>query len=277
MATVTAYAQYLGMSTAGTPGTWTNVNNVTDNDETTYGSFSVTKGAYSDFHVQNFDLSAIPEGAVINSVKLYTYLGTDSNMTVHMYAVRKYVNGSFADNGSVDSSTVWIAAGQLDTFVFDNSDRIGSWTRDELSSWKTGDVQYTGIGFYIRVKNTTSSLFGSTKKIHPRYFKVVVDYTLPTYTVLVGREPVAGGTVSGGGAYAFGTEIVIQAFANTGYKFKQWNDGNTESIRTVTVQKNIAYTAYFEEISLPKISSVQITPNPCVTGQGFIISVVFTE
>ena len=44
------------------------------------------------------------------------------------------------------------------------------------------------------------------------------------------------------------TDAVITATANTGYKFKQWSDGNTENPRTVEVAQyaNISLTAEFE-------------------------------
>ena len=37
------------------------------------------------------------------------------------------------------------------------------------------------------------------------------------------------GIVKGGGTYAKGAEISIEAIANTGYKFVSWQDGNTDS------------------------------------------------
>jgi hypothetical protein len=54
------------------------------------------------------------------------------------------------------------------------------------------------------------------------------------------------GTVSGGGTYAAGSNITISATANSGYHFTQWNDGNTNATRTITVTGNATYTAFFE-------------------------------
>ena len=39
---------------------------------------------------------------------------------------------------------------------------------------------------------------------------------------------------------------VIEATANTNYRFMQWQDGNTENPRTVTVTEDVVYTAEFE-------------------------------
>ena len=67
-----------------------------------------------------------------------------------------------------------------------------------------------------------------------------------------------------------------------GYNFIGWNtklDGGgifyTENSAFPT-EDTILYSQW-EVITLPDINSVQITPNPCNAGQGFIISVGFTE
>lgn len=65
------------------------------------------------------------------------------------------------------------------------------------------------------------------------------------YTVTVNTSDTDKGTVAGGGIYASGTQIVLTATANEHYHFTQWNDGNTENPRTVTVTGNVTYTAQF--------------------------------
>ena len=59
--------------------------------------------------------------------------------------------------------------------------------------------------------------------------------------------PTGSGTVTGGGTFKEGTEIQISAFANTGYMFAGWNDGNNQNPRTITVTGNATYTAQFVE------------------------------
>lgn len=54
------------------------------------------------------------------------------------------------------------------------------------------------------------------------------------------------GTVSGGGSYAAGTTVTLTATPNAGYHFTQWQDGNMQNPRTITVTGNATYTAYFE-------------------------------
>ena len=65
-----------------------------------------------------------------------------------------------------------------------------------------------------------------------------------TITVLSSNETM--GTVSGGGVYNEGTTVTISASANNGYHFTQWQDGNTNATRTITVTGNATYIANFE-------------------------------
>jgi hypothetical protein len=51
---------------------------------------------------------------------------------------------------------------------------------------------------------------------------------------------------------------IIGATANAGYHFVQWNDGNTDNPRTVTVTEDIVFTAEF------KPGAVAVYPNPAV-------------
>jgi uncharacterized protein YjiK len=65
-----------------------------------------------------------------------------------------------------------------------------------------------------------------------------------TITVLSNDENM--GTVSVGGTYDYGTEISISADAREGYRFVMWNDSNTDNPRTIVVEQDITFIAYFE-------------------------------
>ena len=66
-----------------------------------------------------------------------------------------------------------------------------------------------------------------------------------TITVNVASGQSAMGTVSGGDTYDYGTQQTIKATANEHYHFVQWNDGNTDATRTITVTGDKTYTATF--------------------------------
>lgn len=67
--------------------------------------------------------------------------------------------------------------------------------------------------------------------------------------------------------YEYGTEVTIEAPAVVGYKFTQWNDGNTDNPRTVRVTGEATYQAAYERIPIPivvnesqQVSGVYIVP-----------------
>ena len=81
--------------------------------------------------------------------------------------------------------------------------------------------------------------------VRPVYGKASVPkekYTISVYTI-----EDSYGIVSGGGTYDEGCQVTITATANSGYRFKEWNDGNTDNPRVITVTKDAIYTAHFEK------------------------------
>ncbi len=60
-------------------------------------------------------------------------------------------------------------------------------------------------------------------------------------------KPVAGGVCTGAGIYSVNRSVEITATPNTGYKFGKWNDGDTNSTRTVVATEDKIYTACFAE------------------------------
>ena len=64
-----------------------------------------------------------------------------------------------------------------------------------------------------------------------------------TITALSADE--SKGTVSGSGTYVEGATVTLQATPAAGYKFSQWQDGNTANPRQVTASATTTYTATF--------------------------------
>ena len=70
--------------------------------------------------------------------------------------------------------------------------------------------------------------------------------SINTYKRTVSVSSDGNGTVSGSGSYVIGQSTTIKATPNTGFKFVQWNDGNTNSSRSITVASGTnSYTATF--------------------------------
>ena len=70
-------------------------------------------------------------------------------------------------------------------------------------------------------------------------------YFASSYTVTVTSANDSMGTVSGGGEYAFGSEVTITATAAEGYCFVNWSDGDTNNPRIITLTSDTAFVAYF--------------------------------
>jgi uncharacterized repeat protein (TIGR02543 family) len=74
---------------------------------------------------------------------------------------------------------------------------------------------------------------------------VTANFEILTYTLTVNSD--TGGSVSGGGAFNFGTQVTLSASPISGYSFSSWSDGSTEQSRTITVSENLTLTANFIE------------------------------
>lgn len=61
-------------------------------------------------------------------------------------------------------------------------------------------------------------------------------------------SPAEGGSVTGGGVYAIGTEVTISAVAAEEYEFESWSDGDTNSSRTIAAYEKVTYTANFKKV-----------------------------
>ena len=57
-----------------------------------------------------------------------------------------------------------------------------------------------------------------------------------------------GGSVSGGGTYASGTQVSLTATPSSGYSFSGWSNGSTANPLTVTLNSNTSITANFQVI-----------------------------
>lgn len=71
------------------------------------------------------------------------------------------------------------------------------------------------------------------------------QYTATKRSYAITTNTDGNGTVTGGGTYEYGSTVTLIATPNTGYKFKQWSDGDTNNPRTVTVTGAATYTAQF--------------------------------
>ena len=88
------------------------------------------------------------------------------------------------------------------------------------------------------------------------------------YTVSAYVSPNGAGTVSGTGTFPAGASTTLTATANSGYTFDHWNDGSTQNPRTVTVNNNMSFTAYFNTQEYTITTNVTPAGAGTVTGGG---------
>ncbi len=78
-------------------------------------------------------------------------------------------------------------------------------------------------------------------------------------TISVVANPINGGTVGGSGTYNVGAAATISASPASGWFFANWNDGDTNSSRSIIVPAtNATYTANFAQV----VASVTVLANP---------------
>lgn len=102
---------------------------------------------------------------------------------------------------------------------------------------------------------------------NPRIMNGTVDIgayeSMTRSVVTVTANPVAGGSVAGGGLFFTGSNITISASPSDWWSFVSWNDGDTNLTRTVTAPaSNITYVAGF----VRQYATVNIATNPSEGG-----------
>lgn len=139
----------------------------------------------------------------------------------------------------------WVPVNYMITAVSDNA-QMGS---------VTGSGTYVG-GTTATLTATANAGYQFTQwndgnTTNPRSFTVTSDSTFTayfeaaTYTITATSGDATMGTVTGGGSYTYGQTATLTATANTHYHFVQWNDGNTQNPRMLTVMSDASYIATF--------------------------------
>ena len=200
--------------------------------------------------INNKAKNDIPRGAVISSARVVLVMSHNGGL------------------GSADLN-VWLCNNESDNsgenLISGSTNKNNDKTYEkDISSKITKNYPFTFNTSYSRI----AVYYKSTTHRHyrDRDFYVEYTYSVPTYTVTVNAG--TGGTVSGGGTVENGNSVTISATANKGYTFKQWNDGNTNASRSVTVTGNVTYTAEFT----PKEYPVNVICEQSVSGEVCTVS-----
>ena len=109
---------------------------------------------------------------------------------------------------------------------------------------------------------------------NPRTFHLVGDTMVNAildyipYSVTVQPNDTLRGIVMGNDTVHYGDTVVIAATANYGYHFSQWNDGNTNNPRYVTITQDMNFTAIFDKNNYNIALSADTNIHGHMTGMG---------
>lgn len=79
------------------------------------------------------------------------------------------------------------------------------------------------------------------------HLTLIAEFAVNVYTVTLNAE---NGIVTGSGVYNHGTEVTLTATPDKGYKFVQWSDGDTCSVRKIVAITEIELIAEFQPLSI---------------------------
>ncbi len=146
----------------------------------------------------------------------------------------------------------------------------GTGTYDDASSVTVTATPNAGYGFVnwtedgVPVSSSASYTFSVTADR-----TLVANFVLaPSYAVSTAAAPIAGGTTSGDGSYASGTNATVVATANAGYAFVNWTVGGTQVSTSVSytfsVTANRSLVANF--VATGGNVAISATVNPASSG-----------
>lgn len=189
-------------------------------------------GTLAAFVVGGFDFNSIPNFATIKNI----YITINAELTL----TNKYITCRAVKNAT--SSGGYEDLGDGSICFIENSD-----SRQTVT--KSFPVAASSLSADLLKNDTLQVRFYASGGGYLNEIYVTIEYEVPLFQITVTANPTTGGTVTGGGTYENGTSVTLTATPNTGYKFKQWSDGNTSATRTVTVSGDATYTAEFEKVA----------------------------
>ena len=205
-----------------------------------YGDYAtLTATAYS-----GYDFVGWSDGSSENPHQVLvtgnaTYTATFSQGSVTYYTVSAYVSpagsGTVTGTGTYQAgATCTLTATANEGYTFDH--------------WNDGSTQNPRT---VTVNNNMS---------------FTAYFTAGQYTITVNAIPEEGGTVTGGGTYAYGSSVTLSATPASGYQFLQWSDGVQRLTRVVTVTGDATYSALFTDGS-SEMYTLTVEPNIPELGQ----------
>lgn len=210
-----------------------------------------------------------PSNWTTRTIDLSDYAG-------HTITIAFKYEGTYAHNWNIDNFRIDASTPQYDITVVANNPAWGTVTGGGVYE-QDENVTITaeaasGYEFKQWTKDgnvvSTNASYSFTATEDATYTAIFGEPAVTYYTISTDVNPANAGTVSGAGTYPAGYSLTLTVAANTGYAFVQWNDGNTDNPREITVNGDATYTAQFSMIDYVLTVSANPAEGGAVTGSG---------
>lgn len=258
------------------------------------GIDSLTLAPVSTYDI-TIGVSDVTMGTTIPTPGTYAYNPGDTlTITALAASHRHFVQWNDGDTHAVRTIVVsgnatYTAEFDYDsvTIIFANADTaMGSITPvpgvyiyhvgDTINAQAVANTGYHFANWYIGIGTLLDSINNNPLEYVVPAFMAGVEMTITPnyvanmYTINVYANDNTLGTVTGTGNYAYNTTATITATPAAYCTFVEWNDGNTDPVRTVLVTGNASYTATFQAIPQHNVT-VHVAPDAnmgTVVGEG---------
>ena len=213
----------------------------------------------------------------------YVYVRSDTTLTAE-FAPNQYTITTYAQNGSVSGGGMYdYGTTATLTAIADEHYHFTQWSDGNTDNPRTVAVEdnatYTAdfkpnsytitvsAGEHGSANSSGTYDYGTTATLtatadahyhftrwndgntdNPRTVSVegdatyTAEFAIDQHTITTNAQ---NGTITGSGTYDYGTTTTLTATADAHYHFTQWNDGNTDNPRTISVEGDATYTAEF--------------------------------
>jgi hypothetical protein len=209
----------------------------------------------------------------------------DSTATIEAFASAIYYFIEWNDGNTDNPRNITVTQDTNFTAKFDTLKYHVAVTANE-SNWGTvtgeGDYMADSTAIIGAIANPAYYFVQWTDGVidNPRNIIVTQDinfiavFDTLKYHIAVTANESNWGTVTGEGDYMADSMATIEAIANQGYRFVQWNNGNTDNPRNITVMQDTTFTAIFEStigITNKEMSTISVYPNPATDNINIIL------
>ena len=223
------------------------------------------------FAVHKFDVTLTSSNIAYGSVSGSGQYDYNSEATISATAEYGYTFDGWSDGSTDASRTITVTK----DITLEASFAIGSfYIGTTLNDTTMGDI--TGEGYYNYLETATLI---ATPRYGYEFISWSNDLTDSLITIEVTKNDIFSalfkplhfdltliadnaemGIVKGDGSFIYLDTVEICATPNDGYKFLRWDDGETDSLRTIVIKSDTTFTAMFAKEDA-KVYTVSLTVN----------------